>query len=343
MYSKTSPVSSRRSGQERPRTSSFLSVAKDYEDYDHYWRERANVLFFAARLNEQEHACGAGDERFQQGFIDAVVAYERALAMGDDPWDKALLADALLHAGRFAEALTTFEEYLATADADDPANYEWRLKALVLPDIVHKRGLATQVRRLKEAETLAGRPLQGASPAETRRICEEALELDAASPLAWFNQGMAFNEESRGPEATLAFLAAGLFSYFDFQAWSYAFFGYAMEGRTDLLLAILDTGEKLSRGQVLKTIRDLVDEQDQHFPRTAFREMLAALVTELSPETGGGFQLRLLEGDGKVVGLQLPDATHREVASQMTGLHEAGRNQPCPCGSGLKLKRCHGS
>lgn len=69
--------------------------------------------------------------------------------MGDDRWDEALLADALLHAGKFADAQAAFKAYLASVeDALAPENHEWYLKTLVLPEIVERRECVSQERRL---------------------------------------------------------------------------------------------------------------------------------------------------------------------------------------------------
>ncbi len=183
-----------------------------YEKYAHYWRERANVLFFAARLDEQSHAYDMRDTAFRRLFEEAIDAYRRAVKMGDDPWDQALLADTLLHAGRYEEAAAGFTAYLESrGEWLDPADGEWYLKTLVLPEIVDRRGQRRQERRLREAEAMAGGEPAEDTPAGRRELCERALELDALSPLAWFNLGQALRQEDRIDEAATAYLAAGLF------------------------------------------------------------------------------------------------------------------------------------
>ena len=55
-----------------------------------------------------------------------------------------------------------------------------------------------------------------------------------------------------------------------------------------------------------------------------------------SPE-GGPVMTDLREEFGKILREQdLPDL------ADLTQLQKVGRNDPCPCGSGLKYKRCHG-
>jgi tetratricopeptide (TPR) repeat protein len=314
-----------------------------YEEYPHYWRERANVLFFAARLDEQAHAYDGETTEFRRLFEEAIDAYERAVAMGDDPWDQALLADTLLHAGRYEEAEAAFAAYLGSSERQlELADGEWYLKTLVLPEIVERRGYRRQERRLREAEHLAGSPTGDDSPAERRALSERAFELDALSPLAWFNLGIALHEEGQVDEAATAFLAAGLFSYFDVEAWSNVFMHHAFSGELDLLPVLLATGQMLTRRQLVPALRDLARRQDPKFPREQFLQALADQVAALADSRADTFELRQLEGGGRVRGIELPTATHRERPAEPLNVRGAGRNDPCPCGSGRKYKRCHG-
>lgn len=51
--------------------------------------------------------------------------------------------------------------------------------------------------------------------------------------------------------------------------------------------------------------------------------------------------MTLVEGDPSAVQLAMAKAG-REMAAKRAPRKTVGRNQPCPCGSGMKFKRCHG-
>ena len=46
--------------------------------------------------------------------------------------------------------------------------------------------------------------------------------------------------------------------------------------------------------------------------------------------------------DGGGIGMRLDVADIRELIKSPLGKKKPGRNDPCPCGSGQKYKRCHG-
>jgi len=61
-----------------------------------------------------------------------------------------------------------------------------------------------------------------------------------------------------------------------------------------------------------------IDELEKEFKRKKERELAAARMA-------GG------------------DASTAQVQQRRTGEHKVGRNDPCPCGSGKKYKKCHGA
>lgn len=103
------------------------------------------------------------------------------------------------------------------------------------------------------------------------------------------------------------------------------------------------------------------DQHDQGLRAEAARAFRAAIATapfswrasaggfEVASRSGGGAVMRFLADGGEDVELALDaaqfDALRAAVADALAGAiasHEPGRNDPCPCGSGAKYKRCCG-
>ena len=95
-------------------------------------------------------------------------------------------------------------------------------------------------------------------------------------------------------------------------------------------------------GSWCPTLRELARQQPPAFPQDQFLKALADQVALLGDARSDTFELRQLERAGRVHGIELPSATHREQPREPLNLPRPGRNDPCPCGSGQKYKRCHG-
>jgi len=74
-----------------------------------------------------------------------------------------------------------------------------------------------------------------------------------------------------------------------------------------------------------------------------FLRALADQMAMLANDRSDTFELRQLDGGGRVRGITLPTSSHRERPARSAEARRVGRNEPCPCGSGRKYKRCHGS
>jgi tetratricopeptide (TPR) repeat protein len=135
---------------------------------------------------------------FESGeYEKAASHYDRAIRLGKSGLYLALHADALLHTGRYEEALTRFDEYLASAPGLEGA--EWRLKRAVLPLLIERSG-AHQERRANQAlalvEDLDLETLPASELGNARDQCEEALALDACCAEAWFRLAILLMAES---------------------------------------------------------------------------------------------------------------------------------------------------
>ena len=129
---------------------------------------------------------------FESGDYDgAVVHYARALEIGGRELDQALLADSLLHAGRYEEAQIEFASYVAETTELHAA--EWRLKSKALHLLIDAVG-SMQERNVEAAETLLNtwnfEDGPDMSIDEAQASCWKAISLDACCGRAWFRLGL---------------------------------------------------------------------------------------------------------------------------------------------------------
>ena len=326
-----------------------LTLGPDYAQYAHFWRELAGVRFMAARQTELAAAYGEPGAHFDaDSYAEAVSAYERAMEIDDDAPTRALHADALLFAGRYQDALDAFTAYADRHTPSLPHELEWPLKAIVAHEIVTTLGTSRQDdRRLGEAENLAGTVAERArAPEESAAILREALDIDALAPLAWHNLASDRHRDGDRAGAAVAYLAAGLFSEFDSESWANALFLFVLEGPQELVRPVLATGQRMSRGLMVREVLELVKRQPDGFPREQFAQGIDSELAAIEEHPHGSFDLRLLGSDGAVESVVVPGAVHRPPAQRTLPNRRAnapGRNDPCPCGSGKKYKRCHGA
>jgi tetratricopeptide (TPR) repeat protein len=244
-----------------------------YLDRPYFCRELAGLLFL---LGE---------------FDTAAFMYERAIGLEAGAHTRALWADALLFAGRYREALTALEEYLA-AEPDPPP--EFVLKSMVLPRLVARFG-DVQRRRPDEAVGLAGVP--PGEPSHESAI-EEALERDALCNVAWFNLGVTLAaHEKDNDRALFAFLLAALTAPSDVEAWSNAF-GLALASEKYLETAplILTNGYWLNGPKMLERVALHGRSQPNGFPLDEYLRAVDSILA-MMPKDRSGPTVRFL-GEG---------------------------------------------
>ena len=310
----------------------------EYEQRVHYHRERAGALFLVAHDADM----AARYESVHQSPValwgEVVAAYERTVAMSDDPRDRALLADALMYSGRYREALDVFTAFNEQNTSSEARDDEWRLKQVTLAEIVEERGIDRQERQ----------PFPAEQRAETTKAdaLEQLLRLDALGPLAWFNLGICYASLGEEEAAAIAFLAAGLITEWDAEAWSRAFTLFFSTGQFELLPPLLTTGERMTGGRMVPAIVEYVNEQDDAAFRDSFLSALDDQIQRLPQDPCDGTTIRMLKPNGEVQIVTVPGPSRpREAPSEATNaaIPKVPRNQPCPCGSGEKYKKCHGA
>lgn len=139
------------------------ALARDpgYQDREYYFRERGGVRW------------DAGD------YLGAAEDYRQALQLGADPaWLQPLLVDALLWAGRYAEASEVFAGW---RPSDHPLDRLALLDGVVVSEVVRTTGLAQQDRRPAD-------PVHIEEAGEAAELCVELLRsTDALDPRIWIN------------------------------------------------------------------------------------------------------------------------------------------------------------
>lgn len=169
-------------------TSYYRAVLHEpaYASRPYFHEERAGALFGTAR------------------FYEASQAYELANKLAADPRLVGLRADALMFAGRYAEALAAFREF--NASGEDKA--EWRIKERFMGIVVEQIGIDSQERDSAAAQNAVDLDYQQMTPAELAVALEGALRLDALFPVAHFNLGRAHLDTGNETAALADYLVA---------------------------------------------------------------------------------------------------------------------------------------
>jgi tetratricopeptide (TPR) repeat protein len=172
-----------------------------YPDRDYFAGEFAGALFESGE------------------FVMAAEQYRRAIPANSRRY-LPLLADALMMGGEYAEA----SEFFGQAMAEETINRmpaEWLLKARVLERVLKVAG-ERQTRKIEIARRLADVSAPKLTKKARRKRLASALKADALCPLAWFNLGILELRERHHDDAFVAFVAAGILSRFDLEAFARA-------------------------------------------------------------------------------------------------------------------------
>jgi len=313
-----------------------LELDPSYDGRVHFRRARADALFRAAEKVESEPRGLPGDpEPPNETWVKVVEAYESLEEISDQPRDKALLADALMFAGHYHAALDVLMVFNQENSDPQPMDQEWVLKEIVLSEIVNELGITSQERHAVVLEP---------APTETDELID-LLNQDALSPMVWWNLAVSRWEDGRLSDAAVPFLAAALITAWDANAWAHAGLGFLDGERVDLFGLVLVTGVRMSAGNMVPAMIQLVKDQAEGFPKKEFLAAVRASVEELPPARDST-ELRMLRDDGTVESVYVPGATAPSddpAPETATEIPKVGRNDPCPCGSGRKYKRCHGA
>lgn len=238
---------------------------------------------------------------FETGcYENAAAEYQESLGDCPDSNGPALYADALLFAGRYAEAGSEFARYCSDADASSDA--EWRLKNRVIGRI-RAVGGDVQVREVAKSEALIRRvDLTGGgeelSLDEAREILNRALAFDACAAEAWFRLQFVEFAESEVPGDALdsALLAAVLHRHAP-GAWVNALLMACMSGADEeLILDILRVAYKFKASEF---VEELAAAKVSNEVFEVVLPMLDSVMSDASESARGeGFVLRFPDESG---------------------------------------------
>ncbi len=258
-----------------------------YRQRHYFWREAGGILFGLAR------------------FAFSARAYDKAIRLGGEKECMALRADALMFAGRYAEAHQLFQDYLRTdVDAEDA---EWRLKSFALVAIIKSLGLEKQKRDQASAIRVAN--VVALSPTDAEASLNEALQFDALCALAWFNLAVNAHRQKKPDDALLGFVMAGLIGRTDPESWANALLLSLRPEKLSLLVEIALVGYKINGQRFMDALRKLAEKQHQSFPSATLLDQVWKLVTSVERPTKG-FEVRMLGKGSSYESIQLePDLT----------------------------------
>lgn len=201
-----------------------------------------------------------GGSKFLSGDMPgAVEAYGRAVELGEAGSVHALFADALMHSGEYAAALSQLEEHFSTLQGDvDP---EWILKATVLEAIC--QWVDSQERNVEAAETLAEQA-EKLGGKERDTALNGALDADMLCAHAWYGLGVAEAERGQHERAFLPFLAAAVLDPHHCGTWVPALMSGALARVPGELLAIaIVFAYRHCEGHLIDHVREQLDDQPE--------------------------------------------------------------------------------
>ena len=209
-------------------------------------------------------------------YTESVAAYDRALdTSGDpDPGLQARRADALLHAGCFRAALAAFNEI----ETDERELSAWiYVKARALSWVIQATGIEEQRREVDRANELAGGFSSSEGEEDADDLASRVWDLDAASPLGWFNRARDLLDRGREEDAMHAYLTTAVMQEGDVEAWVNVAILAMNVGDADLFETSVITGDRLNKGEY---VRGFMRQLRETVPDVAHREEILRLVRQ---------------------------------------------------------------
>ncbi|HEX6601453.1 MAG TPA: tetratricopeptide repeat protein, partial [Solirubrobacterales bacterium] len=273
------------------------------KDAARHWFERAAELDPSYLDRGYFHSDLAGVLFLMGNKEEAAAHYLRAVELGADVHVKALAADALLFAGRYATALEMFEEYLAKVDGGSFEDAEWRLKAWVLPTLIstggqeQKREDQKAFERVKEINFVDIRSM-ALGDAEER--IKEALLLDACCGWAWLCSSLFSLVESNDRAAGVpGAVIAALIAEQDPNAWSLAI-RLADERDETFVLDLIRVACRFLPAEAEQHVLEVARDVDPAHGAILGRLLEKAVQERAQTKARAGFTMRYPGQDGKM-------------------------------------------
>ncbi|MFT5659530.1 MAG: tetratricopeptide (TPR) repeat protein [Sulfurimonas sp.] len=223
-----------------------LKYNPHYNKEDYVFKEMAGSLF------EMEE------------YSKSAQCYKNGLSLKNDSYTIALYADALMMSGEYKQAREQFQKYF---EAHDDIKVEWCLKENILHYIIEEHGIEAQDRKPDEAlKTDAIKNACNMDIPEDDTLA--VLQLDALSPVLWYNLGQRYAKEEKFDDAAMSFLICALLNRKDTEAWINAF-GCVWNTKKipiEFLLHIIHVGYDLSGEEFINSVYTTLETISEHLP-----------------------------------------------------------------------------
>lgn len=178
--------------------------------------------------------------------------YKYGLELSYDMKTTILYADALMYTGDYLHSLENMIKY-----SNDEKNIddEWILKIFILEFIVNDLEIKKQSRDYIKA-------MQYSDSDNEENISEstliQAIELDALSPLAWYNLAQLYFKNQEYEKSFLGFLITSLINGYDPEAWYNTFVSLVYSKQNlELLESIIRTGYRKTGEEFIRSIHTI--------------------------------------------------------------------------------------
>lgn len=177
----------------------------DYERRKHWWRELAGLLFIKGHYKLAELFYTKSIELVEEDIQDRYFRLEQILP-NQESIVFALIGDCLLLQGKFSKANEWFDKFF---EKNNSYSYEWYLKRTITDQCI-KLGLDGKKIENEKSIELYEKALELNDFKLQIVEFTKAIELNPTNDLAWFNLGVAKDNEQQFEDAFYCFLTAGL-------------------------------------------------------------------------------------------------------------------------------------
>ncbi len=177
-----------------------------YADKGYFWNELGSSLFNRRR------------------YRAALRCYQYAYEKLGDKERRGYFADALMHTGKYSDALRLFQEIVGSVaqhEKKERAHLEWisaKLKSYALLYLREVFGISAQERQARIAVELVG-DCAGLSAQEIIERCDRAIKADALCGVAWRSRAVALHQQGKDQDALSSFVVAATVNTSDDQTW----------------------------------------------------------------------------------------------------------------------------
>jgi len=231
-----------------------------------------------------------------QRYVIASKCYKYGLSIKPDTNTIALYADSLMMSGKYDLAQENFHKYF---DDCEKVEFEWALKDTVLDFLLQKHKITSQVRSYNKAmNTYALKNIGKKDITENDLI--DVLQIDALSPLAWYNLGNIFSKKEEYEDAMYGFLICALMNRTDKEAWFNSFIAALNSKNLQLIEPIIQVGYRFNQEEYITLIYDFLDDFPSMPDNTlipSLYDFIESITNKENGNTKGRPTIRMFNGD----------------------------------------------